>query len=92
MGSIDVALRLSTYDKGSAVAENGTTYSISWDRSSGMDYDIRPRVQLSSNFDKFGIYMGYSKGLSNYLRGYDGGSPYEGYSRIIRFGLTYKLK
>jgi hypothetical protein len=90
-GGLEGAWRLSAYDKGSAVAENGTTYSISRDRNEDI-FDIRQRVQLSSNFDKFGIYIGYSNGLYNYLSGYVCGGSSGGYARLIRFGLTYKLK
>ena len=85
-------MRLSAYDQGSAIAENGKTYSIKRDRFYEMDFDFRPRVQLSSNFNKFGVYVGYSKGLRNYLNGYVGGGAVEGYASLIRFGLTYQLK
>lgn len=91
-GGIEVALSTSSYDKGSATAENGTTYSILRERAGEIDCDIRQRIQLSSSFDRIGIYLGYSNGMSNYLSGYIGGSTNEGFSRLIRFGMTYKLR
>lgn len=91
-GGVEEAMRLSAYDQGSAVAENGKTYSIKRDKFYEIDFDFRPRVQLSSNFNKFGVYVGYSKGLRNYLNGYDGSGFVEGYASLIRFGVTYQLK
>ena len=68
---------------------NGT-YKTSIDKKP-IKVDIRPRIQFSLNYHKFGVYIGYSYGLGNYAAGYYDGKQ-ESYSRMIRFGLTYKLK
>ncbi len=89
-GGLDFGYNLSTYEKGNATAINGTKYETSVDRKT-IKWDIRPRIQISVDYKKLGLYIGYSFGLSNYMSGYIGGTN-EAYSRIFRFGMTYQIK
>ena len=87
-GGMDIAYCLATQEKG--YAEAGTReYNTERDRKT-IDTDIRPRVQVDVNKDKYGVYVGYSSGIRNYKSGFDGGTN-EAYSRLVRFGLTYRL-
>jgi hypothetical protein len=88
-GGVDVGYCLRAKEKGSADGIDGITYKTSVDRKT-ITTDIRPRMQLSVDYKKFGAYVGYSAGLKNYKEGYDGGTN-EAYSRIFRFGVTYLL-
>ena len=88
-GGLDFGYNLSVDENGNATAINGTKYETSIDRKT-IKWDIRPRMQISADYKKIGLYVGYSFGLSNYKREYLGGIN-EAYSRIIRFGMTYKI-
>jgi hypothetical protein len=89
-GGIDFGYCLNAHENGSATATNGTTYKTSLDRTT-IKTDIRPRLQLSADYKKFGVYAGYSAGLVNYKSGYIGGTN-DCYSGLFRFGMTYQLK
>jgi hypothetical protein len=90
VGGFDVSYILNVKENGDATDMDGIEYSTSLDRKT-IKYDFRPRVQISTDYKKFGLYLGYSIGLSNYIDGYVGGVN-EAYSRMIRFGITYRLK
>lgn len=89
LAGLEVGMVLSASEKGSASA-NGTSYETSMGRKN-IKSDIRPRIQLGTTFGKVGVYIGYSLGVKNYFSGYVGGSP-ECYSRMIRFGMSYRIK
>lgn len=88
-GGVDIARCLQAKEEGSADATNGITYKTAVDRKT-IKTDVRPRIQLSADYDRFGAYVGYSFGLANYREGYVGGVN-ECYARILRFGVTYRL-
>jgi len=90
VGGFDIAYCLKAREKGNASVTNGTKYTTSVDRKT-INTDIRPRIQISADYQKIGIYVGYSYGLANYMSGYVGGTN-ECYARLTRFGLTYRLK
>lgn len=87
---IDIAYCLKAREDGKATATNGTEYETSVDRKT-IKIDIRPSIQISTNYKKFGLFAGYSFGLVNYKSGYIGGIN-ECYARLFRFGITYVLK
>lgn len=89
-GGVDFGFILSAKEKGSAFASDGKTYATSLDRKT-ISMDFRPRIQLDINYQKFGVFLGYSFGIVNYYKDYDGGNP-EAKSKILRFGLTYQIK
>ena len=90
VGGFDFAYCLKATEKDDASANNGTKCTNSVDRKT-INTDIRPRIQFSADYQKIGIYVGYSYGLANYMSGYVGGTN-ECYARLVRFGLTYRLK
>jgi hypothetical protein len=90
VGGFDIGYILDTREKGNATATDGIEYSTSLDRKT-IKQDFRPRIQISTDYKKFGLYLGYSVGFVNYKEGYLGGIN-EAYSKIIRFGLTYQIK
>ncbi|WKN44103.1 outer membrane beta-barrel protein [Tunicatimonas pelagia] len=85
---MDIGYCLSAQEKGNA--EAGTQdYTTERDRKT-IDTDIRPRIQANVSKGKYGGYVGYSRGIKNYKSGFIGGTN-EAYSRLIRFGLTYRV-
>ena len=89
-GGLDIGYGLKADENGSAIASNGTNYITSADRKT-IKTDIRPRLQVSAQYKKLGLYMGYSAGLTNYKSGYIGGTN-ECYATLLRFGASYLLK
>lgn len=85
----DVANILSTKQKGDATDANGNKYTTYGDRQP-INTDYRARIQVSTDYQKFGIYVGYSFGLRSYMESYDGGTN-QVYSKILRFGVTYQI-
>ena len=85
---MDIAYCLSAQEKG--YAEAGTReYNTARDRKT-INTDIRPRVQANVSTGKYGAYVGYSRGIRNYKSDFVGGTN-EAYSRLVRFGLTYRI-
>lgn len=69
----DVAGILSNKECGQANDNNGNDFTTSQDRKTIITA-LRPRFQIATNSKKFGIYLGYSFGLSNYRNHYVGGT------------------
>lgn len=88
---IDFGIILKSEEKGEATTTTGVIVNTTIDRKH-LKTDIRPRLQLATNYQKLGIYAGYSYGLSNYREGITGGGTWEASSRVIRFGLSYRIK
>jgi hypothetical protein len=88
-GGFEIAYCLTAHEKGTAKDEHGKDYTTSLDRKT-IKTDVRPRGQLSANYGRTGIYIGYSYGLANYKSGYVGGVT-QCYARMARFGLTYRF-
>ncbi|RZJ52233.1 MAG: hypothetical protein EOO44_12460 [Flavobacterium sp.] len=89
VAGFDFASILNSKECGDATDTNGMKYTTSVDRKT-ISTETRPRIQISTDYKKFGIYLGYSFGLNNYKEGYVGGVN-EAYSKIFRFGLTYRV-
>lgn len=87
---VDVGIILKATENGEAETTNGAIVTTGRDRKN-IKTDLRPRLQLTANYQKFSIYAGYAHGLSNYLNRYVGGS-WEAKSRVARFGLSYRIK
>jgi len=88
---VDVARCLTAREDGNAKTTTGLAYNTSMDRKT-ITTDIRPRVQLAAGYKRWGVYTGYSLGLKNYLKDRVSGGTNESFSRILRFGITYRLK
>jgi hypothetical protein len=89
VGGFDFASILNTKECGDATDSNGIKYTTSRDRKT-INTDVRARLQISTDYKKFGVYLGYSFGLKNYMDGYVGGTN-DVYSKILRFGITYQV-
>ena len=87
-GGFDFAYCLASTEIGYAQSET-REYETKRDRKT-IDFDVRPRIQIGMTRNRFGGYVGYSKGLINYKSGFAGGTN-EAYSELVRIGLTYKL-
>lgn len=90
VGGLNFDYILRTKEIGNAKDLNNVEYSTSIDRKT-INIDVSPKIQLSTEFKKFGLIFGYSTGLVNYKEGYVGGTN-NVYSKNINFGITYKLK
>lgn len=88
---MDVGIILDAKEKGDAETADGEKISTNTDRKT-LKTDLRPRLQLTANYEKFSVYTGYAYGLSNYMKGYVGGGPWEVNSRAVRFGVAYRIK
>jgi hypothetical protein len=70
---------------------NKTTYTSS-NNIYTTSFDFRPRLQVSVGIHNFGLYLGYAYGLVNYnTKPKAGVNTGNTYSRMIRFGVSYKL-
>jgi len=90
-GGLDLAYCTKAMEKGEAKASDGETYKAATDRKT-IDLDFRPRLQVAASYKRNGIYAGYSFGLVDYKSGYRGGVANNAYSRLFRFGLTWRLR
>lgn len=95
VGGINLDFISNTKEKGNATDANNTAYHLSGDMKS-INLDVSPKIQLATEYKKFGLVVGYSRGLVNYQQGYYENPNYtetrEVYSKNINFGITYRLK
>ncbi len=89
-GGLDIGRCFKAVEQGEATTTDGQTFTTSRNRTT-LSNDIRPRIQLATTYGTIGIYVGYAEGIPNYLSGYVGGTN-ESRSRLIRFGLSYRIK
>jgi hypothetical protein len=90
-GGFDLGYILDARVKGNATTDAGVVYSVNGPPKT-MSLDFRPRIQVSANYHKLGVYAGYAYGLANYPGSYYSNTRKGCYSRLIRFGLSYKIK
>jgi len=90
-GGFDLGYVLDARVKGDATTDDGAIYSVNGPPKT-ISVDFRPRLQVSANYHKLGVYAGYSFGLSNYPGSYYSNTGKGCYSRLIRFGLNCKIK
>jgi len=90
-GGFDLGFITDARAKGNATTDTGDVYSVNGPTKK-MSIDFRPRIQVSANYHKLGVYAGYSFGLANYPGSYYSNTGKGCYSRLIRFGLSYKIK
>jgi hypothetical protein len=95
VGGINLDFINTTKEKGNATDANNTEYHVSGDMKS-INLDVSPKIQLATEYKKFGLVLGYSRGLVNYQQEYYANPNYtetrEVYSKNINFGITYRLK
>ena len=90
LAGTDLAYCLFGKERGSWVQEFDYEKQTITKNRSTIRFDFRPRIQSTIQYKKYGLYAAYSIGLVNYKSDYVGGVN-ECYSRMFRFGLTYKL-
>lgn len=86
---LDVAVGLRSYNKGQTDVDDGTTDKV--DLSEKGASDLGYRFELKAAYQRYGISAGYYDGIRNYQSGLIGGNT-EVYSRMIRFGLSYRIR
>lgn len=86
----DIGICLKSKEEGTATDVQGEQHKTNLELSK-QSVDVRPRVGLATNVQRFGLSFSYAHGLVNYLNGYDGGGRIEAYSRVFRLGLQYQL-
>jgi len=87
---LDIAYIISSKEDGKAKYD-GQTYRTTRDRKN-VPVDARLRGQLQVSKGQYGAYVGFAQGFVNYQGGMVGGPSYIALSRMIRFGMTYRLK
>lgn len=90
----DIGFLTNSKEKGKATAtqQENIVIKTSQNRDKHINTDVRPRIQVSTDFKKVGVYAGYSYGISNYYKDFIGGKNNEVYSRMLRLGISYRLK
>jgi len=87
-GGFDIAYCLSAHESAFLVNSAGAESPVTSDlNQKPLNFDFRPQLQVAISYNTFGVYVGYSYGISNYFSGYS-----EAYSRLIRFGVSYQIK
>lgn len=76
-------------EKGVFMHSEGYEIRFEGDRSF-IRQEIRPRFQVTVNYQKMSLYCGYSLGVLNYYGDYIGGNP-EARMNTLRFGLQYRV-
>lgn len=85
----EIGVGLKSREKGEATAEDGSEYTTNREINDP-EADIRGRVGVILYHNHFGLSVSYAHGVTNYMRGYDGGNSVL-YSRVLRLGLLYRL-
>ena len=86
---IDIGFGLSSHEKGKAKRGDGSEVRTDLDHEMP-NVDLRPRIQVVGHFDKIGVLLGYSRGLTNYYPDQGGAQP-EAYSAFLRVGISIVL-
>jgi hypothetical protein len=91
MPGADIAFMTQNKESGSAVGY-GTTYTTNYKRDNMIARDIRLKIGLNINYQRFTINSSYARGLTNYDKNI---SPAAGtfsvYSELFRFGVGYRI-
>ncbi len=82
---LDLGFCLRSKERGSAIANNKNYYLKVNNEKAKPSIDFRPRIQLKTQYDKFGFLVGYSLGLINYQTQNNA----KAYTSFLRLGLSY---
>jgi hypothetical protein len=100
MPGMDMGIGTKSHENGQTTADDNTTVTTDRDLNKPL-LDWRLRFDVKLNCDKFGLSLGYSRGISQYgstqyYQLYQDSNnlpaPQAVYSNIIRIGLSYRLK
>jgi hypothetical protein len=84
----DLAFCLRSHEIGKGTADDGK-YSLSVDSHKRKPVvDFRPRVQVKAQYQKFGLLLGYSFGMTNYQIP---GNP-DLFTNVGRIGVSYAIR
>lgn len=85
---IDLGFCLKSREQGYATTDN-KSYNLQVDNDNAKPLiDFSPRIQIKTQYDRFGFIVGYSLGLVNYQTQ----NNTKAYTGFLRLGLSYKLK
>lgn len=85
---IDLGFCLKSREQGHATTDN-KSFNLQVDNDNAKPLiDFRPRIQIKTQYNGFGIIIGYSLGLVNYQTQ----NNTKAYTSFLRLGLSYKLK
>ncbi|PJJ48062.1 hypothetical protein [Hymenobacter chitinivorans] len=85
----ELGLLLHSQEEGQAQSPAGGRYSSSHGHDAP-DFDLRGRLNLTAYYQKVGLSVGYSYGVTNY-RESELGTTEEAYSQVFRAGLAFRL-
>jgi len=87
LAGFDLAFCLKSKEDGSATTINQGAFTVENDKTKP-SIDLRPRIQIKTEINKFGFLAGYSFGLTNYSTQ----NNLKAYTSFLRLGLSYRLK
>ena len=89
-GGLDISFCLKSQETG----KNTSKLLVENDKAKPA-IDFRPRLQLKTEYKRFGFLTGYSLGITNYSPGetlYHYPNNLKAFSNFLRLGLSYKIK
>ena len=89
MPGMDIGFKTQMREEGTAT--DGTTTLTSNREREDKKTDLRLRFGIAANYNRFGITANYAHGLTNFKAGLIGGPAQEAYSRLWRFGVSYRI-
>ena len=88
VGGTDIGINTGSYDKAKAISEN-EIYTVDLKKPNAPT-DWRAKLALVAYYNKFGVDVSYAYGFTNYdTQG--GSNPLEAHSRLLRFGVSYRI-
>ena len=87
LAGFDLAFCMKSKEDGSVTASSIGHFNVDNERPKP-SIDLRPRIQIKTQINKFGFLAGYSLGLTNYSNQYNS----KAYTSFLRLGLSYQLK
>jgi len=94
LAGFDLAFCMKSKEDGSVTASSIGHFNVDNERPKP-SIDLRPRIQIKMQINKFGFLVGYSLGLSGYSTPtqYEYSTQYsKAYTSFLRLGLSYQLK
>ncbi|MGZ3756098.1 MAG: hypothetical protein ACXVAY_16750 [Mucilaginibacter sp.] len=90
MPGADIGFNISSYDKGKATSSYDMVYWTNLKRPNAPT-DVRLKMGIAAYYKRFGVNANYAYGLTNYEKNMIGDAVYDAKSRLIRFGISYRI-
>jgi hypothetical protein len=87
LAGFDLAFCLKSKEVGNATTNNKDYVTVENIKTKPL-IDFRPRIQINTQINKFGLLAGYSFGLTNY----QSQNNLKAFTSFLRLGLSYRLK